>query len=177
MHFPALTHYAPWRSGLDRRAQFVHALLFPYRHFFYVGGLWEGGEGDRPQGLFVALNRNRNRNLHVFSWDMNRKAELRGSTTQRKLTMPDSPKGLKDNNTHTHKYHTTPAPAHSTPPRSVLLCTARTPTSTRRNGCCVIWVCGFVFVLVRVRVRATVSGEISPTPPMGAQPRHRTSKY
>ena len=64
---------------------------------------------------------------------------LRGSTTQRKLTTPDSPKRLQRQ--HTHKRHATPAPAHTTPAHSDLLRTACAPTSTHSNGFCVIWAC------------------------------------
>jgi hypothetical protein len=64
---------------------------------------------------------------------------LRGSTTQRKLTTPDSPKRLQRQ--HTHNRHATPAPAHTTPAHSDLLRTACAPTSTHSNGFCVIWVC------------------------------------
>jgi hypothetical protein len=58
---------------------------------------------------------------------------------QRKLTTPDSPKRLQRQ--HTHKRHATPAPAHTTPGHSDLLCTACAPTSTHSNGLYAIWVC------------------------------------
>ena len=85
------------------------------------------------EGL-VPLSHHPLRNQRCFAHN-----PLRGSTTQRKLTTPDSPKRLQRQ--HTHKRHATPAPAHTTPAHSDLLRTACAPTSTHSNGFCVIWVC------------------------------------
>jgi hypothetical protein len=88
--------------------------------------------GQFTEGL-VPLSHHPLRNQRCFAHN-----PLRGSTTQRKLTAPGSPKRLQRQ--HTHKRHAIPAPAH-TPAHSDLLRTASAPTSTHSNGFCVIWVC------------------------------------
>jgi hypothetical protein len=87
-----------------------------------------------------------------------------GSTRQRKRAAPDSPKGFKEN-THTHKRHATPAPAHTTPLHSDLLHIACAPGPTHSNGFCAIWVCispSSKFIFLRVFVQRGSKARLCP---------------
>jgi len=91
---------------------------------------------------------------------------LQGSTTQRKLAIPGSSRGIK-NNTHTQAPRDTstcPRP----PSRSDFLRTACAPTSTQSNGFCAIRVCissSSSSSSSTSATRCTTLGPIHPTPP------------